>query len=53
MNEFLQQQYARVQIALIILDLHRHWLASLLFYIPGLKLFFVFNFLIFLNFVSK
>eukprot|EP00019_Armaparvus_languidus_P001750 CAMPEP_0168606516 /NCGR_PEP_ID=MMETSP0420-20121227/16615_1 /TAXON_ID=498008 /ORGANISM="Pessonella sp." /LENGTH=260 /DNA_ID=CAMNT_0008646191 /DNA_START=490 /DNA_END=1269 /DNA_ORIENTATION=+ len=34
-NEFLQQQYARVQIALIILDLHRHWLASLLFYIPG------------------
>lgn len=35
---FIRTQYARVSRAVIILDLHRHWLASLLFWVPGLLL---------------
>ena len=35
---FIRAQYARVSRAVIILDLHRHWLASLLFWVPGLLL---------------
>jgi len=33
---FLTSQYARANKAVVILDLHRHWLAILLFFIPGL-----------------
>jgi alpha-pyrone synthase len=35
---FIRAQYERVSRAVIILDLHRHWLASLLFWVPGLLL---------------
>jgi 2-polyprenyl-3-methyl-5-hydroxy-6-metoxy-1,4-benzoquinol methylase len=37
-DAFLRQQYARSRQALIVLDLHRHWLATLLFFIPGFLL---------------